>query len=67
MAIAIGLNTRKVHFLYYFAGKEVLWAEDEIVKDAIQEIPIPNFAKFMLKCLEMSDCDRKCIAVGHSK
>ncbi len=48
-----------------FVGKEVVWAEAEIVKDSNIEIPVPNFTKFMLQCLENTDCDRKCIAVGH--
>ena len=45
----------------------MVWAEAEIVKDAGNEIPVPNFTKFMLQCLENTDCDKKCIAVGLSK
>ncbi len=60
-------NFKNYNTMVSFVGKEVVWAEAEIVKDSNNEIPVPNFTKFMLQCLENTDCDRKCIAVGLSK
>ena len=53
-------------FIYiFFSDKEIKEVEGQYVKDGRWELGRADVARFMLKCLDTSDWDRKLVAIGY--